>query len=103
MAGTHCLGHFCCTKHMESQHSICVSTLVFVLACRLLTGIEFMRRHGLNKPAVLDTLKTDQAICEFLHLRRFTMNNQDFKARVMIEVRVAGGDYKVMKSVLQIG
>ena len=50
-----------------------------------------------------DTFRTDEAVREFLYIPRFAPKRDDFKAEVVVQVHVQGGNDKGMALVLQIG
>ena len=54
-----------------------------------------------DEPPVLHTLQTDQAAGELLDLPGFSMDNEDFQARVMVEMRMTGRDYQFVVRVLE--
>lgn len=66
-------------------------------------GIQRVRRHRLNEPAVLHTLETNQPVGKLLNLGGLAMNDQHLKTGFVIQVRMAGGNHQVMEGVLQIG
>ena len=52
---------------------------------------------------MLHAFQPDQATSELLDQLRLSVNDEDFQAGVMVEVRMTGRDYKIVIGVLQFG
>lgn len=74
---------------------------------RLSIRVKMMTRFGLSnchdEPPMLHALQTDQAAGELFDLSGLTVHDEDFKARIMIEVRMTGRDHKFVIGMLKFG
>jgi hypothetical protein len=76
---------------------------VGVLVCRLFACVERMCWHCLNQATVLHAFQPDEPVGKLLDLAGFAMDDEHFKAGVMVKMRMTGGDYQMMEGVLQVG
>ncbi len=60
-------------------------------------------RNGHDETAVLHTLEANETAREPFDLSGFTADDEDFKAGIVVEMRVAGGDDEIVLSMLQLG
>ena len=51
---------------------------------------EFGRRHSHHQAAVLHTLEADEQVGEVLDAGGLAVHDQDFKAGIVVEMRMAG-------------
>ena len=64
-------------------------------------GVE--RGDGHHQAAVLDAFETDENVGEMLHSGGLAVDDQYFKAGIMVEMRVARGDDQIVVLVLHLG
>jgi hypothetical protein len=57
--------------------------------------------HCHHETAVLHSLQSDEAACELLDLSGPAVHNDDFKARIVIEMCVTGRDHQFVMGMLQ--
>jgi hypothetical protein len=57
--------------------------------------------NGHHESPMLDTFQANQTAGEFLDLSRFAMDNEDFEAGIMVEMRVTRRDHKLVIGVLE--
>ena len=62
-----------------------------------------MRGHSHHQAAVLHAFEADEQVGEVLDAGGLAVDDEHFKAGVVIEMRVAGGDNQVVVLVLQLG
>lgn len=66
-------------------------------------GFDGMGGHSHNQAAVLHTFEANNHVGEVLHARSIAVDNEHFKAGIVIKVRMAGGDNQVVMFVLRVG
>jgi hypothetical protein len=76
--------------------------LVRMLVRVLVPGLEPMRRNGHHQAAVLDAFEADEKIGEVLDARSLAVDDQHFKAGVVIKMRMARGNHQVVVLVLRL-
>ena len=59
-------------------------------------GIECVRGHGHHQAPVLHAFQADDEVGKLLHARRLAVDDQHFKAGVVIEMRMARGNDEVV-------
>jgi hypothetical protein len=64
---------------------------------------RFGLRNSHDESAMLHAFQSDQTASEFLYAPGFAMHNQNFQARIVIQMCVTGGDHKVVVRVLKFG
>jgi hypothetical protein len=52
---------------------------------------------------MLNAFQPNQAPCKLLNFSGFAVHDEHFKAGIVVEMSVAGGDHQLMMRVLQIG
>ena len=65
--------------------------------------LEVVRGNGHHQAAVLHAFQANEAIGKLGHLGRFAMDDQHFKAGVVIQVGMAGGDHQIVVCMLHLG
>ncbi len=83
-----------------SDRSFGISVFVVVLMAVLLGVLNGVRGNGHYQAPVLHTFEADKAVGKLRHPGRFAVNDQHFKAGVVVEVGVTGGDHKLVVCVL---
>ena len=72
---------------------------ISVCACEAYRSAVMMSDSGCatrhDEPTVLNTLQSDQAPGEFLDPSGFAMDDEDFQAGIMVEVRMTGRDHQI--------
>jgi len=56
-----------------------------------------------HQPAVPDSLRTDEAVCQYLHIPRPPSKDDNFKAAIVVQVDMQRGNDDGVAVVLQIG
>ena len=77
--------------------------LVAVLVFVLVSVLYLVRWDGHYQAAMLYTLEADQHVGKLGNLGRLAVHDQYFKAGIVVQVRMAGGDHQFMVRVLRLG
>ena len=67
----------------------------------MMPGFGSSNRH--DEPPVLQALQTDQAAGELFDLSGLAMNNEDFQAGIMVEMRMTGRNHQFVVCMLEFG
>jgi hypothetical protein len=62
-------------------------------------GVGLSNRH--DQSPMLHALQTDEAASELFDPSGFAMNNEDFKAGIMVEMRMTGRDHQFVTCMLE--
>jgi len=95
------------SPHYSRHDSLALSVLpvrmlVLVWVCVLVVVLGVERGHGHHQAPMLHALETDDNIGEKLNARGLAVDDQHFKAGVLVEMRMSGGDHQVMVLVLRL-
>jgi hypothetical protein len=79
------------------------SVFVAMFMAVFMRVFDGVRGNGHHQAAMLHALEADEAIGKLGNLGRFAVDDQHFKAGVVVKVGMAGGDHQLMVLMLHLG